>query len=72
MQEFKNKEAIENIFTQENCTAIVEVLNHIFPRETFRTKQNEYETVVAAAKADAHNAIILNIIEFCTVEKIKK
>lgn len=64
MNEFKNKETIDMVFTPENVTGIVEILNYLTPREVTRIKPTEFETIVAAAKADAISNLIQNVMQF--------
>jgi hypothetical protein len=62
--EFKHKDVINDVFTPENLTGIVELINYLSPRETSRIKDTEYETIVAAAKADAVNNMVQAIMTF--------
>jgi hypothetical protein len=62
--EFKNKDIINDVFTPDNIVGIVELINYLSPRETSRVKDTEYETIVAAAKADAISNMIQAIMNY--------
>ena len=62
--EFKNEDTINFVFTPGNTQGIVELLNYLSPRETTRVKDSEYETIIAAAKADALQGLIVAVMNF--------
>lgn len=55
---------INTIFTRDNLPAILAVLNSLIPRDPERLADNEYQTVIRAAKYDASLELINGVISF--------
>lgn len=56
--------SIDRIFTRDNLPAILAVLNHLLPRDKERTKDSEFNTLVAAARYDGAINIVNDVITF--------
>lgn len=59
-----HKDAIKRVFVLENLQAILAVIHHIRPVKSQNVCENEFQTIVKAAKEDAYDEIMSGVAQF--------
>lgn len=60
----QHKDAIQRVFVIENLQAILAVLHSLRPMKTSLIKEDQFQTVVNAAREDAFEDIMKGVAQF--------
>lgn len=55
---------IDTIFTRDNLPAILAVLNALLPRDRERIKEDQFKTIISAARHDGALEIVNGVVTF--------